>query len=105
MKCLINSVKNSSSKKKKKKNPYRPTLFLFSPLRQYNNFLFLALLLTVSLHGVSRVYLLAFVSPYGFTSVFVRSIYTLLSLNINGSQLAKMKEIDSLHVPIITFLW
>ena len=45
MKCLINSVKNSSSKKKKKKkkNPYRPTLFLFSPLRQYNNFLFLAL--------------------------------------------------------------
>ena len=43
MKCLINSVKNSSSKKKKK-NPYLPTLFLFSPLRQYNNFLFLALL-------------------------------------------------------------
>ena len=43
MKCLINSVKNGSSKKKKK-NPYRPTLFLFSPLRQYNNFLFLALL-------------------------------------------------------------
>ena len=43
MKCLIDSVKNSSSKKKKK-NPYLPTLFLFSPLRQYNNFLFLALL-------------------------------------------------------------
>ena len=41
MKCLINSVKNSSSKKKK--NPYLPTLFLFSLLRQYNNFLFLAL--------------------------------------------------------------
>ena len=29
--------------KKKKKNPYLPTLFLFSLLRQYNNFLFLAL--------------------------------------------------------------
>ena len=43
MKCLINSVKNSSSKKKKK-NPYRPTLFLFSPLRQYNNFLFFGLI-------------------------------------------------------------
>ena len=27
---------------KKKKNAYLPTLFLFSLLRQYNNFLFLA---------------------------------------------------------------
>ena len=76
MKCLINSVKNSSSKKKK--NPYLPTLFLFSQLRQYNNFLFLALL-WITLIMVTNVF------TFSSVSFQIEHIFQLLDLweNLN----------------------
>ena len=119
MKCLINSVKNSSSKKKKKKkNPYRPTLFLFSPLRQYNNFLFLALHTTLygSAAGCRSIQKTCALWKHGLTSKNIQSHLTyfcksnIIQIFNNGGgmiwgvRIAIFTEIRHLVEELITFL-